>query len=58
MAFERLHQFRLERIATPGGAEGAVACGAPGAAGDLRQFGGIKLAKLVTVEFTVGGKAT
>jgi hypothetical protein len=40
----------------PGGAEGAVAGGAPGAAGDLREFGRIEPAELVAVIFAVGGK--
>ncbi len=56
MALERLHQFGLERIAAPGGAESAVARRAPGAAGDLRELGRIELAELVTVELTVRGK--
>jgi hypothetical protein len=46
----------LERRTAPGGAEGAVASGAPGAAGDLRQFGRAELAELIAVELAVGGK--
>ena len=45
-----LHQFRLERRAAAGGAEGAVARGAPGAAGDLREFGRIQPAELIAVD--------
>ena len=56
VALQRLHQFRLERIATSGRAEGAVAGRAAGAAGDLRQLGRIELAELIAVEFAVGGK--
>ena len=56
MAFERLHQFGLERRAAAGGAEGAVARGAAGAAGDLGELGGVELAELIAVEFAVGGK--
>ena len=47
---------RLERRAAAGGAERAVARGAAGAAGDLRELGGIELAELIAVEFAVGGK--
>ena len=46
----------LERRAAAGGAEGAVARGAAGAAGDLREFGRVELAELVAVEFAVGGE--
>ena len=53
VGFERLHQFGLERWATAAGAEGAVAGGASGAAGNLRKFGGVELAELITVEFTI-----
>ena len=56
VAFQRLHQFRLERVAAAGGAEGAVARRPPGAAGDLRQFGRIELAELVAVELAVAGE--
>ena len=42
--------------AAPGGAEGAVAHGAAGAAGDLRQLGGIQIAELIAVELAVGGE--
>ena len=51
-----LHEFVVERRAAAGGAEGAVALGAAGAAGDLRQLGGIELAELIAVEFAVGGE--
>src|SRR6516164_11495201 len=57
MAFKRLRKLGFERRAPAGGAEGSVAGGATGAAGDLRQFGRIKSAKLVAVEFAVGGEA-
>ena len=56
MAFQRLHQFRLERVAAAGGAEGAVAGRSAGAAGDLRELSRIELAELIAVEFTVGRK--
>src|SRR5215469_571247 len=56
MAFKRLRKLGFERRAPAGGAEGAIAGGATGAAGDLRQFGRIKLSKLVAVEFAVGGE--
>ena len=51
-----LHQVVLERRAAAGGAEGAVALGAAGAAGDLRELGGVELAELVAVELAVGGE--
>ena len=54
--FQRLDQLILERRAAPGGAERAVARGAAGAAGDLRQFRRVELAELVAVEFAVGGE--
>ena len=47
---------RLERRAAAGDAEGAVARGAAGAAGDLRHLGGIELAELVAVELAVRGE--
>ena len=53
---QRLRQLGVERRTAPGGAEGAVAGGAPGAAGDLRQFGRAELAELIAVELAVGGK--
>ena len=56
MTLERLHQFRLERIAPAGGAEGAVAGGASGAPGDLREFGRVEAAELIAVLFAVGGE--
>ena len=56
MVLQRVDQFRLERRAAPGGAEGAVAGGAPGAAGDLREFGRIEAAELIAVIFAVGGE--
>jgi hypothetical protein len=54
--FQRLRQLRLERRTAPGGAEAAVAHGAPGAPGDLREFRRGELAVLVAVELAVGGK--
>ena len=39
VAFQCTHQFRLERSAAPGRAEGAVAGGTAGTAGDLRELG-------------------
>ena len=56
VAFQRLHQLRLEWIAPPGCAECAVARGAAGAAGNLRKFGRVELAELIAVEFAVGSK--
>ena len=56
MAFQRLHQFGLKRIAAAGRAESTVARGAAGAAGDLAEFGRIELAEFLTVELTVGCK--
>ena len=56
VVLQRVHQFRLERRAAAGGAEGAVARGAAGAAGDLRKLGRIQAAELVAVVFAVGGK--
>src|SRR3954447_14629335 len=56
MAFERLHEIGLERRASSGGAEGAVAGGAAGAAGDLRELGRIELSELIAVELAVGRK--
>ena len=56
MAFQRLHQFVLERRAAAGGAEGAVAGGAAGAAGDLRELRRVELAELIAVELAVGGE--
>ena len=55
--FERLDQFGLERRTAAAGAERAVAGGAAGTAGDLGEFGGAELAKLIAVEFAVGGKS-
>ena len=56
VVLQRIHQFRLERRAAPGGAEGAVAGGAAGAAGDLREFGRSQPAELIAVIFAVGGE--
>ena len=56
VVLQRVDQFRLERRAAAGGAEGAVAGGAPGAAGDLREFGRIEAAELIAVIFAVGGE--
>ncbi len=56
MILQRVDQFRLERRAAAGGAEGAVAGGAPGAAGDLREFGRIEAAELITVIFAIRGE--
>ena len=56
MPFQRLHQLGLERRASPGGAEGAVARGTAGTAGDLRKLSRIELAKLIAVELAVGSK--
>ena len=56
VVLQRVDQFRLERRAAPGGAEGAVARGAAGAAGDLRELGRIQPAELIAVIFAVGGK--
>ena len=53
---QRIDQFRLERRAAPGGAEGAVAGGAAGAAGDLREFRRVEPAELIAVIFAVGRK--
>src|SRR5690606_10877558 len=51
-----LDQFRLESRATSCGAKRSVAPRASGAAGDLREFGGIEAAMLVAIELAVGGK--
>ena len=56
MTFERLHKFRLERIAAAGGTKRSIACCTAGAAGNLRKFGGIELPELVAVEFSIGSK--
>ena len=56
VALELLHQFRFERLATSGGAEGAIARRAAGAAGDLSELRRRQLAKLVTVELAIRGK--
>ena len=53
---KRLRQFSLERRTTAGGAEGAVAGGAPCAACDLSKLGRVQFAELITVKFAVGGK--
>src|ERR1700761_8293794 len=49
VALQRLHEILLERRAATGGAEGAVAHGAAGAPGDLRELGRIELAELIAV---------
>ena len=56
VVLQRVHQFRLERRAAPGGAEGAVARGAAGAAGDLRELGRVEPAELIAVILAVGGE--
>src|ERR1700752_65554 len=56
MGFERLRQLCLERWASAGGAEGAVARGTAGTARDLRQLGGVELSGLIAVELAVGRK--
>src|SRR5437870_12417176 len=53
VALQSLGQIRLERRAAPGRAEGAVARRTAGAAGDLRQFGRVQLAELISVELAV-----
>jgi hypothetical protein len=53
---QRIDQFRLERRAAPGGAEGAVARGAAGAPGDLGEFRRRQAAELIAVIFAVGGE--
>ena len=56
MGLERLHHIVLERRAAARGAEGAVAVGAPGAAGDLRKLGRVEPAELIAVELAIGGE--
>ena len=56
VVLQGVDQFRLERRAAPGGAEGAVAGGAPGTAGDLREFHRRQAAELIAVILAVGGK--
>jgi hypothetical protein len=56
VVLQRIDQFRLERRAAPGGAERAVARGAAGAAGDLREFRGFSRRILIAVIFAVGGE--
>ncbi|MBA7474469.1 hypothetical protein ES707_09823 [subsurface metagenome] len=56
MVLQRVDQFRLERRAAAGGAEGAVARGAAGAAGDLRELGRRQPAELVAVIFAIRSK--
>ncbi len=56
VVLQRIDQFWLERRAAAGGAEGTVAGGAAGAAGDLREFGRIEAAELIAVIFAVGRK--
>ena len=50
---DRLHQFGLERVATPSGAESAVPDMPAGTAGDLPKFRWRQAPKLITVEFPV-----
>ena len=56
MTFERLGKFGLERRTTPRRAERAVAIGAAGTAGNLRQLGRVETAKLKAVEFSIRRK--
>src|SRR5215472_3627391 len=56
VALQRMYKLGVERRAAPGGAEGAVARGATGAAGDLGEFSRTETTKLVTVELAVGRK--
>ncbi len=56
VVLQRVDQFRLERRAAARRSKRAVAGGAPGAAGDLREFGRIEAAELIAVIFAVGGK--
>ena len=51
---QRLREFGRERRTAPGGTEGAVAHGAAGTAGDLRQLRGAQCAELIAVELAVG----
>src|SRR5690242_1889970 len=56
VAFQRLHQFGLERVTTACGPERTVARRTAGTAGNLRKLGRIELAKLIAVELAVGGE--
>ena len=56
VALQLLHQLVLERRAAACRAEGAVPRRTSGASGDLRELRGIELAKLIAVEFSVGGE--
>jgi len=56
VVLQRIDQFRLERSAATGGAEGAVARGAARPARDLCELLGIEPAELIAVIFAVGGK--
>ena len=51
MAFDGFGQVRVERPLIGRRAEGAVVHGAPGAPGDLRQFGRCQVAAMAAVEF-------
>ena len=53
---QRLRQFGLERRTAAGSAERAVAHGAAGAAGDLRELCRVQFAELIAVELAVGRK--
>src|SRR5262249_18810000 len=56
VALQRLRELGLERGASAGGAERTIAGGPAGAAGDLGELGRIELAKLIAIEFAVGGE--
>ncbi|MBV6487196.1 MAG: hypothetical protein GHHEDOFH_01139 [Pseudorhodoplanes sp.] len=56
MRFQPAHQLVVERRTAAGRPERAVMGRAAGAAGDLRQLGGIEVAILIAVELAVGGK--
>ncbi len=57
MVLQLVDEFGLERLAAPRGAEGAIARGAAGAAGDLREFRRREAAELVAVIFAVAGES-
>ncbi len=57
MAFERLGELGLEWRAPGGGAEGAVARGPSGTAGDLGELGRVEPPELIAVELAVGGES-
>ncbi len=56
VAFQRLDEVVLQRWAAAGRAEGAVAVGAAGPAGDLGELDRVQPAELVAVELAVGGE--